>query len=387
MGLKILNKIDLKALGLSLLVSVATLATYAEQTPVNLSPKAPLSIKSSVVKSLMAQKIQSLSVAAKSETQQAKAPQKPIKLQDSNQSKDTQGGGFNGGGGEPLANDFLKKAELISQAIELDLISGIKGSSLNEDSFAIPVDASRFREITKKIRKSLDDQNPLLVFPPGETLDCFGEPKIGCVSNDGIIHVARNGYLSLSSSRQFELVALEYFKLMSLLNRYELAQYVEYYMRGKDEKIDASFKEDIQGLIYQVDRLINFTNMIIENVGHDKIIKNEKLGAICFQVAQLYSGNLAYANLARNFIRKMHPRESTFQITNKEFGIIGNLETTGMQEIGLPYFCGSDASFTINNAMIVNSHIEKGHAADLLDKVIKPTLNDLNTIKSNLQNY
>lgn len=119
-------------------------------------------------------------------------------------------GGFDGGGGDPLVNEFLEVAQKIERAQELHYIQ------LGVEPFALSVKLHA-------IRLSLEGKNPLVAFPEGETVSCFGFPKLGCVGADGVIRIAREGWAKSSPRARVEVTAMELVKSLQGIDRYRVA--------------------------------------------------------------------------------------------------------------------------------------------------------------------
>ena len=119
-------------------------------------------------------------------------------------------GGFDGGGGDPLANEFLEIAQQLQRAQELKYIHlGVQDAALKEKIHSI--------------RSSLEGQSPLVMFPGSEVVFCFGAPKLGCVDSDGVIRIARLGWERASQRDRVELTAMELVKSLHGADRYRVA--------------------------------------------------------------------------------------------------------------------------------------------------------------------
>ena len=118
-------------------------------------------------------------------------------------------GGMDSGGGDPLVNEFLSVGDLISQVIPKSANSqfGINQSDLLQE--------------LNVLRTSLEGHKPKLVFLPGETVDCFGAPKLGCVYN-GTIFIARESWENQTSfENKVQLTSMELLLRMGVGGRYE----------------------------------------------------------------------------------------------------------------------------------------------------------------------
>lgn len=120
-------------------------------------------------------------------------------------------GGMDSGGGDPLANEFLEVARAISNAIPTN------------DGSEFGINRQQFNDEVNLVAKSLEGHDPILVFPEGDTVVCFGAPKLGCVI-DGKIHIARGGWQkSATDNEKFQVTAMELFMHMAIPMRYENA--------------------------------------------------------------------------------------------------------------------------------------------------------------------
>ena len=130
--------------------------------------------------------------------------------------------GKESGGGDPLAVEFLSVGRRIEKALTAKKVPGVDE------------DGSQVKARLDSLQQSLDGNEPRLVFPAGEVVDCFGVPKIGCADTQAEkISVARNGFRELSPKQKIELVALEVFALMKVAGRYEKAGLVSAYLTSK----------------------------------------------------------------------------------------------------------------------------------------------------------
>lgn len=120
-------------------------------------------------------------------------------------------GGMDSGGGDPLANEFLEIARAIANAIPPN------------DNSEYGINRQQFNEEINLVAKSLEGHDPMLVFPKGDALTCFGAPKLGCVV-DGKIHIARDGWQkNATDNEKFQVTAMELFMHMASPMRYEKA--------------------------------------------------------------------------------------------------------------------------------------------------------------------
>ena len=117
-----------------------------------------------------------------------------------------------GGGGDPLALDFLEHARRIQT---VHSVIGLQGLVLNE------VDLNNKIVL---VEQSLEGKEPNLVFPEGETISCFGEPKLGCVDETGKIKIARNGWINATTQLRLEVTAMELLMSLGVRGRYQLAR-------------------------------------------------------------------------------------------------------------------------------------------------------------------
>lgn len=135
-----------------------------------------------------------------------------------------------GGGGDPMANDFLDAGWAVKSLLESHAISRV-----NEDS-------TQFGVWLTRIQKSLDGTTPLLTFPEGRTVECFGETKIGCVDAAGKIKIARDTFQNFRLPEKYELVAQEIFKLMNVEDRYPKARRISDQVRIQTQTIEGHVK-------------------------------------------------------------------------------------------------------------------------------------------------
>ena len=120
-------------------------------------------------------------------------------------------GGMDSGGGDPLANEFLNIGRMIA---------GILSNDTN-DQFGVT--QSELLQELDVLKTSLEGHQPKLIFPPGETVDCFGAPKLGCVKN-GVIYIARESWENKSSLQtKIELAAMELLLRLGIDGRYDKA--------------------------------------------------------------------------------------------------------------------------------------------------------------------
>ncbi len=89
----------------------------------------------------------------------------------------------------------------------------------------VNVSAQALQETLDQIEESFRTHEYLLSFAPGETVDCFGVPKVGCYEN-GKIRIASGGWYGLDENQRYGLVALELFAWLGVENRYEKARLV-----------------------------------------------------------------------------------------------------------------------------------------------------------------
>ena len=116
-----------------------------------------------------------------------------------------------GGGGDPLASEFIRVARAISTV-------------LTDQSSAGELQKTRFDTALERVSESLSGTNPLVVFPDGTTISCYQAPKIGCVPGDGRIHIARQGWAASTEKDKIEIAAMELSLLAGIgQKRYEFA--------------------------------------------------------------------------------------------------------------------------------------------------------------------
>jgi hypothetical protein len=118
-----------------------------------------------------------------------------------------------GGGGDPLAIQFLQTARLIQKANEAGRID-------------LGVDNQKILTFLDRAQASLEGQQPLIEFPDGDTVNCFGVQKLGCVDDQGVIHVARQGWEQAPPSARVEVTTMELIKVLGGANRYSIAESV-----------------------------------------------------------------------------------------------------------------------------------------------------------------
>lgn len=117
-----------------------------------------------------------------------------------------------GGGGDPLANEFLELAKVIAKAQAMDMID-------------LGIEQKKLDDAIKQLEDSLEGQTPLLMFPPGTVVNCYGYPKLGCVEGNRI-RVAREGWSRTSMRKRVALVTMELVKLLKGRKRYSLGESV-----------------------------------------------------------------------------------------------------------------------------------------------------------------
>lgn len=177
-----------------------------------------------------------------------------------------------GGGGDPLANDFLDNAKFVQSLLTSPRLK------------MLDVDPEAMGSWIAKVYKSLDGKNPQLIFPPGETLNCFGSTKVGCTEN-GRIRIARDGYAKMRTAERWELAALEFFVLMDVKDRYLKSRMISDFIRFQMQTIEGhvlfiiryqlsegNFKGDqispttctrIGRFIEQTDKLFELTQLLV----------------------------------------------------------------------------------------------------------------------------
>jgi hypothetical protein len=126
------------------------------------------------------------------------------------------------GGADPLANDFMEYGWEIYDWL------------VNRSVPGVTADAASFGRELDRIQESLDGRYPLLRFPDVKILNCYGAPKVGCVREDRSIDVARRAFLDLELPARYEIVALEFFKLLEVAGRYPQARTMANYKREFD---------------------------------------------------------------------------------------------------------------------------------------------------------
>lgn len=122
-------------------------------------------------------------------------------------------GGFDGGGGDPLVNEFMAIAGKVSQAQENGWVD-------------IGVSTNDLRLKLDEIYVSLEGHSPLLVFEPVKSVNCFGFSKLGCVDKNGVIHIAKDGWQTASWRDRLEVTIMELIMVHNKQNRYEVATQV-----------------------------------------------------------------------------------------------------------------------------------------------------------------
>lgn len=122
--------------------------------------------------------------------------------------EDISHGGSNGGGGDPLANDFIRVARIVHQKIH---------------SADAQFRAAEFLQKIDELDGSLEGRSPKIILPPGDTVNCFNEPKLGCFS-DGKMRIARDGWKKASAVEKVEVTAMEIYMSMAQSRRYELGK-------------------------------------------------------------------------------------------------------------------------------------------------------------------
>ena len=120
------------------------------------------------------------------------------------------GGGIDGGGGDPQAVQFLQIGRFFA-------FHQMKSKIAGND-----VSAEKIHKHINSLEASLEGKTPRLVFHDGDSVNCFGEPKLGCVSN-GTIRIARDGWLKAGLETKIQLAAMEILLLMGFEGRYPRA--------------------------------------------------------------------------------------------------------------------------------------------------------------------
>jgi Leucine-rich repeat (LRR) protein len=117
------------------------------------------------------------------------------------------------GGGDPCAIEFLFIGDKISNWLKSSNFSG--------------VDQIKFHDQISILRQSLDDpsKNIQLIFTDTSVI-CGGIPKAGCTDENNIVTINRGYWLQASAEEKIELVVLEVFQMMGLVERYSIAQQV-----------------------------------------------------------------------------------------------------------------------------------------------------------------
>jgi hypothetical protein len=121
-------------------------------------------------------------------------------------------GGMDSGGGEPYANQFLQIGRFFETTQRNNPIAGVE------------VNSKAIKRALDKIEMSLEGEpsKRLVLFPPGETVNCEGIPLLGCVAS-GKIQFARQGWENASMEEKIEVSALEIAKVLELKDRYKTA--------------------------------------------------------------------------------------------------------------------------------------------------------------------
>jgi hypothetical protein len=139
---------------------------------------------------------------------------------------DEGGGALDGGGGDPRAVEFIQISRKIESALQMRQVPGL------------PLDRNELKTKIDLLEESLDGPAPLITFPKGDLVDCFGAPKIGCTyAKTGRIEIAREGWEKLSTKEKYQVVMLELLKLMKVAGRYSksgaLSHFLEDIMEGQ----------------------------------------------------------------------------------------------------------------------------------------------------------
>ncbi len=113
------------------------------------------------------------------------------------------------------SNQFLEIGRFLQNRQRVNPIPGVD------------VEATSIEGALNKIETSLEGHFPLISFPPGKVVQCFGYPKLGCVK-DGKIQIARDGWLSPETqlADKIEVSAMELFMYMQIPGRYQRADLV-----------------------------------------------------------------------------------------------------------------------------------------------------------------
>lgn len=157
--------------------------------------------------------------------------------------------GKEGGGGDPLANEFLLIGRLFERVQKNEPIPGVD------------VNADAVQAKLNDIEASLEGKNPLIVFPDGHVVECFGAPKLGCVK-DGRIEIARIGWINSTIAEKVAVSAMELLLSMGIEDRYGKAQIIANALaRDLTKDKDGFLKELERGPVDQTIRSCDFETM------------------------------------------------------------------------------------------------------------------------------